>query len=416
VAGVRKPEPEPSEIGRRVRAIRRRRGLSLEVAAGLAGISKPYLSQLETGRRRFERRGLLENLANALGCSVVDLTGQPYLPGDRASADALATLPAISVALYNATLTAVPDISARDVGELVRWAAVANEHAANNRYDQAGHDLDVLLAELHVHVVAGRDQTRRQALAALVEACFVASGTARMLGNHDLAVHAAGRGEEAARLLGDSALSAFASMTSTSALSRLGARHRAREVADAALTAVADAVDPTARDTSAAQAAGMLHLSAAHMAAKDHRLNDVDVHLDAARDLAEHTGERNRLWFSFGPANVRAWSLSIAVELSRGPTAAEDVERTPGYAESLVTADRRSSLHFDLARAYAQAGGDRDAAALRHLDTADRISPQRVRPDPIARELVASLDNRARMATWELASLRNRFGLTTSRG
>lgn len=416
MVGAGRPEPEPSEIGRRVRAVRRRRGLSLEVAAGLAGISKPYLSQLETGRRRFERRSLLENLANALGCSVVDLTGQPFLPGDRASADALATLPAISIALYDATLTAVPDIPARDVGELARWAAAANEHTANNRYDQAGRDLGALLTELHVHAVSGRGETRRQALAALVEACFVASGTARMLGNNDLAVNAAHRGEEAARLLGDSALSAFASMTSTSALSRIGARHRARDVADAALAAIADSVDPTASDTSTAEAAGMLHLSAAHMAAKDQLPDDADAHLDVARELAVRTGERNRLWFSFGPANVRAWSLSIAVELGRGPSAAEEVERTPGYTEGLVAADRRSSLHFDLARAYAQADGDRDAAALRHLDMADRISPLRVRPDPIARELVVSLDHRARMATWELDSLRHRFGLTRARG
>lgn len=416
MGSARKPEPEASEIGRRVRAIRRRRGLSLEVVAGLAGISKPYLSQLETGRRRFERRSLVENLANALGCSVVDLTGQPYLPSDRASAEALATLPAISVALYDATLTDVPDIPARDIGNLVRWAATANEHTANNRYDQAGHDLGLLLIELHVHAVTGDSDTRRQALAALVEACLVASGAARMMGNHDLAVHAARRGEEAAQLLGDSVLSAFASMTSTSALSRLGARHRARDVADSALASVADSVDPTAPDTSAAEAAGMLHLSAAQMAAKDLLTNDVDAHLDAARDLAEHTGERNRLWFSFGPANVRAWDLSIAVELGRGPAAAETAERTPGYAEGLITADRRSSLHFDLARAYAQAGGARDADALRHMDTADRISPLRVRPDPIARELVASLSNRARMATWELDSLRNRFGLTRARG
>ncbi len=49
--------PEPVEIGRRARTIRRRRGLSLDVAAGLAGISKSYLSRLETGDRQFERRG-----------------------------------------------------------------------------------------------------------------------------------------------------------------------------------------------------------------------------------------------------------------------------------------------------------------------------------------------------------------------
>jgi transcriptional regulator with XRE-family HTH domain len=75
-------------IGARARMIRRRRGLSLDVVAGLAGISGAYLSMLEIGKRGFNRRGLIEDLADALGCSVMDLTGQPYLPPDRASAQA----------------------------------------------------------------------------------------------------------------------------------------------------------------------------------------------------------------------------------------------------------------------------------------------------------------------------------------
>jgi transcriptional regulator with XRE-family HTH domain len=60
-------------IGARARMIRRRRGLSLDVAAGLAGITKGYLSMLELGQRGFNRRGLIEDLAEALGCSVADL-------------------------------------------------------------------------------------------------------------------------------------------------------------------------------------------------------------------------------------------------------------------------------------------------------------------------------------------------------
>jgi transcriptional regulator with XRE-family HTH domain len=63
-------------IGARARKIRSRRGLSLgclDVVAGLAGITKGYLSMLELGQRGFNRRGLIENLADALGCSVADL-------------------------------------------------------------------------------------------------------------------------------------------------------------------------------------------------------------------------------------------------------------------------------------------------------------------------------------------------------
>jgi len=114
--------PEPAEIGLRARTIRRHRGLSLDVAAGLAGISKGYLSRLETGQRQFERRGLLDDLAAALGCSVADLTGQLYLLPDRATADALATVPSIQLAVYDCTLHNVLDMPARPVHELVRLA------------------------------------------------------------------------------------------------------------------------------------------------------------------------------------------------------------------------------------------------------------------------------------------------------
>jgi hypothetical protein len=80
---------------------------------------------LERGERRFERRGLLEDLANALGCAVIDLTGEPYLPGDRVSAEALATLPPISIALFDTTLDDVPDVPARPVDELASSAGSA---------------------------------------------------------------------------------------------------------------------------------------------------------------------------------------------------------------------------------------------------------------------------------------------------
>jgi hypothetical protein len=46
------------------------------------------------------------------------------------------------------------------------------------------------------------------------------------------------------------------------------------------------------------------------------------------------------------------------------------------------------------------------------VDAADRIAPTRIRNDPIARDLVLTLDRRARHRVWELDSLRNRFGVS----
>jgi hypothetical protein len=129
-------------------------------------------------------------------------------------------------------------------------------------------------------------------------------------------------------------------------------------------------------------------------------------------ELANATGERNDLNYHFGSANVAAWSVSIGVELERGPNAAERAAaEVPRLIPVLASADRRSGLHLDIARGWAQAGGDRDAEAIRYLDAADRIAPTRTRNDPIARDLVLTLDRRARRRLWKLDSLRNRFGV-----
>jgi len=407
-------DSDASEIGQAVRAVRRRRGMSLDAAAGLAGISKSYLSMLETGRRRFDRRGLLEDLARVLGCSVSDLTGQPYQLPDRHTVDALLALSAVSLALHDCSLDDVPDAPARPVETLVELARQANVATDESRYDRAGHQLGELLTELHIHAVSGHGDDRLAALAALAEACFAACGVARQLGHLDLAVLAAGRGREAAAAVDAPALHGFAAMTGAGALLRLGARHRASRVLTTALADAGHQTGPTPAATESAEATGMLHLASAQLAAREGRGVDADTHLAEAGHLAAHTGERNALRFHFGPANVSAWSVAIGVELGRGPAAADSIRLTPDRIAALGSADRRAGLHLDLARAYAQTDdGARDWDAVQHLDTADRIAPQRLRHDPIARELVAQCADRARRRVWELDSLRRRFGLTS---
>lgn len=394
------PTAADQAIGVRVRRIRKRRGLALEQAAGLAGIGKSYLSKLEKGQRRFIRRGLLEDIAQALSCSVADLTGQPYPPPDRGSADALAALPAVRLALYDTTLDDVPDMPARPVDQLAALAVQANAYTDEALYTLAGRGLGTLLTELHVHAVTGDEQTRQAALSALVEACLAAAGTARHLGHADLAVHAARRGYDAARLTGDPALIAFATMQRASALSRIGARRRADAIRTGALVMVEEHADPSASDTRPAEAAGTLYLGDAQLAAREGRSADADAYLAHAAELAERTGERNFLSFHFGPANVQAWGLAAAVELGNGPAAAERLDGADEVIDALGSATRRCRLHLDLARAYTQAEGSRDGEAVRHLDAADRTAPVRVRNDPIARELVLDLDSRACRRVW----------------
>ncbi|UKD50804.1 helix-turn-helix domain-containing protein (plasmid) [Amycolatopsis sp. FU40] len=390
-------ELTPAEIGARARYFRERRGLDQAVVAGLVGIDKSHLSRLESGKRKWHitRRGFLETLAEVLGCAVSDLTGQPYAAVGRAGTAALAVLPPVSRVLADTTLDDVPDLPARPVAQLARLAAEANAASADARYGAAGPDLARLLLELHVQAVRGQGSgVRRAALRALVEACIVAVGAARTLGNLDLAVLAADRGQAAAARLEDPALSGFAAMSAAVVLTRANAHYRAERVLTTALNAL-ERADPGAADTAPAEAAGMLHLTCAQRAAKSGDADTAATHYAEAHALAARTGERSTLHFDFGPSNAGAWELSGQIELGRGAEHAEQFARRP--PPLFVSADRKAAWLSDLARGHAQ--GFRDVQALHHLDLADAAAPRRVRHDPIVRALVDSLDARGRCRT-----------------
>ena len=402
-----------AEIGARARKIRHRRGLSLDVVAGQVGITKGYLSMLETGRRSFTRRGLIENLADVLGCSPADLTGAPAVAPDARTIRAASAIPALAAALHDTTLDDVPDMPTRPARQLAALAHQALAESDQMRFDGlAGSALGDLLTELHVVAATGEPQERALALVGLVEACFVASRLAANLGDQGLALTAIGRGWASARLAERPDLVGLMAMGRGLSLNRIGARRRAVGVVDAGLTELSDEPGPTRDDTRVTEARGMLHLAGAQLAARDGRDADITAHLDEAASLAAFTGERNHMLYHFGPTNVAAWRLAVAVETAdQGPEAAERFTSSDVELGVFDSADRVSSVHFDLARAYAQAGGARDGEALRHIDRADRIAPIRVRRDPLTRELVAELDRRARRRVWELDSLRRRVGI-----
>lgn len=405
---------EPIEIGRRARVIHRHRGLSVDVVAGLAGMSEHELSMLESGERRFERRGQIENLANAIGCPVAVLTGQPYLPVDRATADALAVVPGIREAILGATLDEPFERAARPVAELAQGAQQAQEHLDQDRYADAGRGLGTVLTQLQVRAAEDAD-TRNAALAALVTACHVAAAIAGMIGYHDLALSAGRRELDAATRLGDPVVLGLARFGWAGTWITVGARPQAEEANALALAALDTMADPAAADTGAAELLGMHHLLAAKLAARAGRAGDADDHLAQARTLAARTGERNTAGLHFGPTNVALWTLSVGADLGEGPRDYERAHPDQVDVQRLHSRERTGAYHFDLARALTQYGGDRDDEAIRHLDLADRAAPVRMRNHPIARELTEELTQRARRYLREVDSLLDRFGLTGQR-
>ncbi|MGH3830486.1 MAG: helix-turn-helix domain-containing protein [Pseudonocardiaceae bacterium] len=77
-------------IGAQARMIRRRRGLSLNVVAGLAEITKSYLSMLELGQRGFNPEAIRHlDTADRLAPTRIETTPLPATWCASLSADGL---------------------------------------------------------------------------------------------------------------------------------------------------------------------------------------------------------------------------------------------------------------------------------------------------------------------------------------
>jgi len=75
----------------RIKELREKAGLTVEALAEQAGLSKSYMSEIQTGKKQANAR-VLENVARALGCSVIDLIDAQHDPAIQAHISNLSRL------------------------------------------------------------------------------------------------------------------------------------------------------------------------------------------------------------------------------------------------------------------------------------------------------------------------------------
>jgi transcriptional regulator with XRE-family HTH domain len=380
--------------------------MSLETLAGLSGISKGHLSMVENGHRQMDRRSHLEAVANALQVSITDLTGQPYPPSNPTHLQALAAIPAIRAAIIGTAFDEPPDRTARPLPEIL--AAVERAEAARTAAEHASYAplLPDLIEELHVHA-ATPDNGSRAALVALIGVYRSAIVLCKDLGYVDLTWIAADRIRQAAERLDDLAWLLFAELERAGALRSIGARPSALRVAERA----AEFPSTRVNERRVMPLYGALYLSAGLSAVTGRSPSDVDAYLDEAANIARRTGEDDAFSLNFGPANVAAWRLSVAIERGDGGKAPEIVR---GVDPAVFPSQRRRAYFYvDVGRAMAQTRG-KDANALRMLRQAERLAPEMVRTHPIVRETVTTMIQRTRNAAEgrDLRGLAFRMGVT----
>jgi len=224
-------------------------------------------------------------------------------------------------------------------------------------------------------------------------------------GDGYLAWIAADRAALAATRLNSQARQGLAAYQVTCALLKIDRIDDAERVALAA----ADSIDDDSPLAISAQ--GSLMLIAAVIAGRRSDRNSATERLRRAQFLADALGEdANHGWTAFGPTNVAIHQVSVAAELG-------DAETAIHYAEQIDTSNlpeglrsRRAQVHLDAAWAYAQHKDD--AAVVINLMETERVAPQVLRYNVVAREILRELLKRERRsATPGLRSLATRAGV-----
>lgn len=395
-------------IGERIAAHRKRRGMSQDALAGLAGRSRSWLSQVERGIRGVDKLTTVNDLASVLRVKPADLIGQDwkYAPNGSPQVRAVGEIRA-QLANYGylfgepAEMWPLPQLrnATVEVHRTYQAAKYSSTAAMIPDLLQAADAYDGFTGQRNREVHLSR--------------CSAYAATAKLLtkmGEAHLAWLAADRAVHAAMSAGSTTAQGLAAYQVACALLRSERTEDAEHVAVAAAEQLMPAAASDAPE--AVSLAGANWLLAAVIAARRSDRAESRTRLTNAEALGGLLGaDGNHSWTAFGPTNVMIHSASAAAELG-DPRAVLDAatqidpERLPAGLNS-----RRAQVHLDLA--WAQTQARHDIEAILHLQQVERLAPEVIRYNTIAREMTRELLKRTRRPSPALSVLASQSGLLT---
>jgi transcriptional regulator with XRE-family HTH domain len=370
-------QPSP-EVGQRLRRLRISRGKSLDVLAGLAGLSQSYLSMVENGQRALDRLSVIVALANALEIAPSEIIALPVPAPANGDTDSAVhavrrALRAVDRNRPGGQVLPVEVLRAR-VQELLTWRD-------DLRLKAMGAALPALIRDLHTSIAAGRDVAELLDLAVLLHTQGATPWLRFVRAGVDLRSLDISTARQAAERRGDPVMLALVAQSDALVLLADGDFDLARDELDAVT------VPTTSQDEM--QVLGTLTLSRSAVDAADHRPADADAALDEAAELAEHTGEgRRAYWLGFGPTNVGMWRVAAVLESGDHEHAVAIGERLD--PRGAPTRSHQAAYWVGHGRALARVRGRRDDA-VRALRRAEKLSPVRTLRNPFVRDVLAEL-------------------------
>jgi transcriptional regulator with XRE-family HTH domain len=394
-------------IGERIAIYRRRRGISQTVLAGLVGRSESWLSQVERGARSVDRLSVLVDMAKVLKVDVATLTGQPFKlgPNGRPELDKTDAIRRAILEYHSPSDEPRADRELRAIERAVHEAQALYQQA---QYAEVATLAPLLIRQAEAAAKGSRGDDERRAYAALAMTYHLVTALLSRTGDTELGWITADRAIAAAQRAEDPELVAVGMYRLGHVMTRAGRVEDAYSIASSApaRSGIAGSSTPVAISIK-----GSLALVAAIAAARQDDRREMLVLLRQAGQLADELGEdRNDHWTAFGPSNVRIHATSAAVELGDPNDALVNGETVEVDDLAAGLLGRRSQVHIDLAWAYGQHRND--PATVLSLLEAERIAPEAIRFNVVARELLREcLKRERRTATPGLRGLATRVGI-----
>lgn len=392
-----RPETNPAppwqalvvDIGERIVAFRRRRGMSQAVLAGLVGRSESWLSQVERGVRKVDNLSVIMGLAAALHVPADSLIDKPLRnPSDLAPSAWLDPVRGYLLGYEGL-------ISHRSQAVVGAELVLEAVNSINGLYQAAEYGQAVQLMPELLRSADGLlnvDHSAR-AIHSYVAAYVATAKILHKLGETRMSLVAAERASAAASVTRSIIDRALAARQVVQTLMASGEVLAAEILALRMARALECSADAASDDSVSLQ--GSLWLLAAVIAARRKERFEAQDRINRADKLARQLGrDANCCWTAFGPTNVAIHAVSVAAELG---DAAEALRVAQAVVPSELPAGlmgRRAQLHLDLGWACTQQR--RDSEATIHLLEAERIAPELMRYYPKARDSIRELAARNR--------------------
>jgi transcriptional regulator with XRE-family HTH domain len=392
-----------STIGRRLHAIRKGRRKTLRVVAGLAGISTATLSRIENGKAVLDRLSVIVALADALQVAPSEILALPIPKPGNGHTDS--TTEAVRLAL--------DAIDIDKPGGLVLPTEILRDrvtqiHRQNRACQSAkvGAALPGLIRDLHTTLSTGHDHAELLGLGVHLHVHVTYMWLIVVRAPTDLLRRAVFLARRLAQEHDEPTTVGVAAFGVTDLLVWDGAF----ELATAELDSVT--LPATTADTVGLVAA--LTTTRAMLAVVADRPADAGAAMDDTADLGRRwgeLGEADPLGFGFGPTSVGFRQVRLALEAGEPDRAARIGDGLQPKQNPFPAS--RVFYHVAYGRALARLPKRYDDAAIAFL-RAERIHPQYLYRDPLAREAIAELTTRSKHDAIgrELRAMAYRAGLT----